>query len=80
MQSRTESLIETVVGTVIGYVVALCAQMIIFPLYGIEASMSVNLWITFWFTLVSVVRGYIIRRWFNKRLRTMAEKMARMVE
>jgi hypothetical protein len=30
-----------------------------------------------WFTVISLVRSYIIRRWFNARLHSAAQAMAR---
>lgn len=40
----------------------------IFPLYGIHVGYQTHLGILFWFTVVSVIRGYVIRRLFNKRM------------
>ena len=67
-QTRIESLLESAINIVIGYVVALISQLIIFPLFGINVSLSTNLIIGFWFTLISLIRSYVIRRWFNAGL------------
>jgi membrane protein implicated in regulation of membrane protease activity len=75
-QSRLESLIESIVNILIGYFVALGSQLIVFPLVGIHVALSTNLLIGLWFTVVSLVRSYIIRRWFNQRLRKAAHRMA----
>lgn len=64
-QSRAASLLESATNTAIGYLVALISQIAIFPLYGIHVPLTTNLWIGAWFTGVSLVRGYVIRRWFN---------------
>jgi len=45
----------------------LFSQLIIF--FDIEASFSNNLLIGFWFTLISVIRNYAVRRWFNKKVK-----------
>lgn len=64
-QSRLESLIETLVNVFIGYGVAVASQIIIFPWFGIHIPLADNFVIGAWFTLISIVRGYTIRRWFN---------------
>ena len=67
-QTRLESLLESVVNIVIGYIVALISQVIVFPLVDINVPLTTNLVIGFWFTLISLVRSYVIRRWFNAGL------------
>ena len=67
-QSRLESLLESVVNIVIGYGVAVSSQMIIFPMLDIHIPTSTNFVIGFWFTIISLVRSYVIRRWFNAGL------------
>lgn len=75
-QSRLSSLFEAGTNIVIGYWVALMSQLVIFPLNGIHLPLSTNLEIGLWFTLVSLLRSYIIRRWFNARLKRAAQSMA----
>lgn len=66
-QSKTDSIIEAVTNILIGAGVALCAQLVWFPLMGKEFTMSENLWTTAFFTLVSFWRSYLLRRLFNGR-------------
>lgn len=66
MQSKKASLIESIVNQLVGYVVALLAQLILFPLYGIEVSISQNIQLVLWFALISTIRTYVFRRLFNK--------------
>lgn len=75
-QSRLESLIETVMNTAIGYGVALLSQLLVFPMVGIHVSLTTNLVIGAWFTMISIARGYVIRRWFNARLKAAAHRLA----
>lgn len=75
-QSRTASLIESMFNVLIGYGVALASQLAIFPMFGIHLPLSDNLAIGAWFTIISLVRSYCIRRWFNARLHRAAEKLA----
>lgn len=65
-QSKFVSFIEALVNTTIGYVIALSSQLIIFPKYNIHISVETNVKLTLWFTLISIIRSYIIRRFFNK--------------
>ena len=67
-QTRLESLLESMVNILIGYFVALVSQLVIFPKFGIDVTFGENLLIGFWFTLISLVRSYVIRRWFNAGL------------
>lgn len=64
-QSRTDSLLESAANIAVGIGVAFLSQLVIFPLYGVHVPVSTNLEITLWFTLVSLVRSYCLRRWFN---------------
>lgn len=65
MQSRKGSAVEAVANVAIGYVVALGAQAVIFPLFGLHASASEHMAIGGLFTIVSLVRSYALRRLFN---------------
>lgn len=76
MQSRLSSLVESFVNILIGYFVALLSQLAIFPLFGIDLPFSSNLAIGAWFTVISLVRSYVIRRWFNARIHKMAQRVA----
>lgn len=66
-QSKKQSLKETVISTIIGLLVSLLTQIIIFPLYGLEVKFTQNVQITIIFTIVSIIRGYSVRRYFNKK-------------
>lgn len=75
-QSKLGSLVETALNTAIGFVVAILSQALVFPLVGIDVPLSTNFEIGAWFTLISVARGYIIRRYFNARLTKLANHIA----
>ncbi|MCK5127663.1 MAG: hypothetical protein KAR42_15505 [candidate division Zixibacteria bacterium] len=76
-QTKLGSLIESLMNILIGYGVALASQILIFPMFNIHISLSTNLWIGAWFTLISLVRSYVIRRWFNARLHRAAMALAK---
>ena len=65
MQSRWMSLVEAVTNIVVGYGLAVLTQIIVFPLFGLHASLSENLLIGCVFVGVSLVRSFAIRRLFN---------------
>jgi len=66
MQNKRQSLIEAVSGTLIGLVFSFCAQIVIYPAMGVPISLKQNVQITFIFFCISIVRGYLVRRLFNK--------------
>ena len=66
MQSRRNSLIESATNILIGYWCAVLTQLIIFPIMGIDVSLNKNLIIGLFFTLISLLRSYVIRRVFNR--------------
>ena len=67
MQSKKNSFIESLSNVAIGYFVALASQLIIFPFFDINIPISDNIFIGMWFTVISITRSYIIRRFFTKR-------------
>lgn len=64
-QTRAGSLIETITNTAIGYVIAVIAQLGIYPLFGIAPSFAENCAMAACFTAVSLIRSYTVRRVFN---------------
>lgn len=68
MQSRLHSLIEAWLNTLSGFAVALVLQLLVNHWYGLGLKVSESLHITLIFTVVSVVRSYAWRRYFNRRL------------
>jgi len=67
MQSKKQSIMETLTSVFIGYIISLASLFIIFPILNIESSSSKNIIITFYFTVLSIARGYVVRRFFNKK-------------
>lgn len=64
-QSRRMSAVESVANVLVGYGVAVTAQVLVFPLFGLHASLGDNLAIGAVFTVVSLARSYTLRRVFN---------------
>lgn len=65
-QTKTHSLLEGITNVVVGYFVALFAQLVFFPFFGINISLGSNALIGLLFTAVSLVRSYVLRRIFNR--------------
>jgi hypothetical protein len=59
------SFLETALSTVIGLVVALGTQLLVFPLFGFNPPLGTNLAITAIFTVVSIMRQFMVRRLFE---------------
>ena len=64
-QSKRWSLIEAVTNTVVGYALAVATQFAVFPLFGLQVGVIENLGLGLIFTVVSVIRGYALRRVFE---------------
>jgi len=60
------SMIEAVINVLVGYAVAVLAQVIVLPwILGVEIAFTTNLLIGAIFTVISLVRSYILRRLFT---------------
>jgi hypothetical protein len=64
-QSRAHSAVEAVANVAIGYGVAVASQIVILPMFGVHLPLADNLAIGAWFTAISLVRSYAVRRLFN---------------
>lgn len=66
MQTAKHSMVETLVGTAVGFGVSVALwEVAVKPIWGIETSFVENLSITLLFTVASIARGYVVRRFFN---------------
>lgn len=64
-QSRAMSLVEAVTNVVVGYILAILTQIVVFPWFGIEAALHEHFAIGLAFLIVSLARGYLLRRLFD---------------
>lgn len=67
-QTRRGAIVEAWVNIAIGFSINFAANFAIFPLIGVHVSGAQNFWLGCIYTAVSVVRSFVIRRWFNARL------------
>lgn len=64
-QTRAMSLVEAATNVLVGYAVAVAACIVVFPLFGISVSMGDNLAIAAVFSVISIVRSFLLRRVFE---------------
>lgn len=65
MQTRWWSFIEAWVNIAIGFSINFTANMIVLPWFGFDVTYGAAFSIGMIYTLISLVRSYVIRRWFN---------------
>lgn len=65
-QSRAMSLIESVANVVVGYGFAVVTQTLIFPVFGLHATLAQNLKMGVIFSFVSIARSFALRRLFER--------------
>jgi hypothetical protein len=63
-QSRRMSFVESLVNVGVGFGVAVLTQTVVFPLFGLHATIGENVQIGAIFTVVSVARSFVLRRLF----------------
>lgn len=67
-QSKTQSAVEAVLNQLSGFILSLLVwAYCIAPLYGFTVNWNQNFQITFIFAVVSTIRSYLWRRFFNRR-------------
>lgn len=76
-QSRLGSLIEALAHTVIGFIFSVLLSMVVYPMFGHTFTLAQNIGITAIFTVASIGRGYVIRRWFESRIHKAAMKLSK---
>lgn len=59
------SLVEAIANVGVGFGVAVLAQIVVFPLFGLHVPFTDNLAIGAIFTAVSIARSYALRRLFE---------------
>lgn len=81
MQTRLESIIESVVNILIGLWVSMLANWLILPMvFGITVSLEQNLTLGVFYTVISLVRSYCVRRYFNRNIGKFAHWFKTVIE
>ena len=73
------SFIESLINIAIGYVINFTANLLILPLIGFHITITQNLFIGLLYTIISVARSYVVRRWFEARIHKAAHKVSEKV-
>jgi membrane protein implicated in regulation of membrane protease activity len=66
-QTKKSSIIESIVNTLSGLLITLIFSPFIYGLVGIKYTFSQLGLATILFMILSIARGYVIRRFFNKK-------------
>jgi len=78
-QSRRMSVVESLANVAVGYAIAVLTQIAVFPIFGLRVSLADNLIIGLVFTIVSIVRSFVLRRVFEEvRVRAERKSAARL--
>ena len=67
MQTKRQSLIETLTSVFVGWLIGVILNMLVLPLFDYNITVVDSLLVSLIFTVISVVRGYLIRRFFNSK-------------
>ena len=66
MQSKRQSFYESLLNIFIGWLVSVISSAIILPLLGVDLPLEANLKASAFFTVISIIRTYAVRRYFNR--------------
>lgn len=79
-QTRVESFVEALVNVVIGFVINFTANLIILPAAGFDTlTAKINFIIGLAYTIISVIRSYVIRRWAQEHLKRLVTKISNFI-
>ena len=67
MQSKKDSFIETLTSVFVGWIIGVILNILVLPLFDYNITVIDSLWVSLIFTVVSVIRGYVTRRFFNSK-------------
>lgn len=66
MQSKKGSFYEACMNILVGFGVNFVANLVILPLFGFTTlTVGQNFIIGLLYTVISLIRSYVLRRWFN---------------
>jgi hypothetical protein len=64
-QTRLGSWVEAWANIAVGFAINFCANLIVMPWFGFDVTPTDAFGIGVIFTIISLVRSYVLRRWFN---------------
>ena len=78
-QTKLGSFYESLINVAIGFGINFIANLVILPLFGFDITLTDNLYIGLLYTVVSVARSYVVRRWFDRRIHEAAQRLAKEI-
>lgn len=69
MQTKRMSLVESCANVAVGWSINTVANLLVLPLFGFNVTLRDALGIGAVFTVIAIVRNYLVRRAFNHRWR-----------
>ena len=66
-QTKLQSIREVMTSYAIGFTIGFLTNIFVLPLFGYAVSVSKGLGISVIYTMISIARSYIIRRFFNNK-------------
>jgi len=74
-QTKLGSFYEACINVAIGFWINFIANLVILPLFGFDITIVDNFYIGLLYTVVSVARSYVVRRWFNRKIHETAMRL-----
>ena len=75
-QTKLGSFYEACINVFIGFGINYCANLLILPIFGFHITLIENFFMGLLYTIISVIRSYIVRRWFDDRIHKTAIRLA----
>lgn len=75
-QTKLGSFYEACINVFIGFGINYCANLLILPIFGFHITLIENFFMGLLYTVISVIRSYIVRRWFDDRIHKTAIRLA----
>lgn len=78
-QTKRQAMIEVWINIVIGFSLNAGMNLLLLPLVGAHITGGQNFWLGVVYTAVSLVRSYVIRRYFDARIHLFAARAAERI-
>lgn len=64
-QTKRGSVVEALANIAVGFTINYIANLLIFPIFNMHISPGNNFLLGLIYTGISLIRSYVLRRWFN---------------
>jgi hypothetical protein len=65
MQTKFASFVEAWANIAVGFTINFVGNIFVWPIFGLHMTAGIAFWGGVIFTVISLVRQYVLRRWFN---------------